>query len=195
MKTKLICAVGVVLLGAVFAGYALGNGGNGNNQPKLVLAYDGPSIANTHAAPPTPAFTSWCSATCSPSVHLPVYDPETGRQQGSIYVWTKDMAYSSDGKSECFGEFVWYALNDGDLYTDSGSNGTCGAAIDPSLKQPTHITGTGEVLAGGGDGTIVGGTSGFRNATGTYTDRTFVEINLSGGANYYDQLFFSISRN
>jgi hypothetical protein len=86
---------------------------------------------------------------------------------------------------------VWFALNDGDIYTNSGSNGTCGGAIDGSLKQPTHITGPGAVIAGGGDGTIVGGTGKFAKWTGTYTDRVFVEL---GSSNYYDQLFWSINR-
>jgi len=194
MKAKLICALGVVLLGAVFASYAAGAGGQGNSPPNIVLSYNGPAIANTHSAPNTPAFASWCDSSCSPSVNLPVYDASTLQREGSIYVWTKDFDYASNGLSECFGEFVWFALNDGDIYVDSGSNGTCGAAIDPSLKQPTHITGPGTVLAGGADGTIVGGTRGYWNSTGTYTDRTFVDVPTSGGNNYYDQLFFSISR-
>jgi hypothetical protein len=192
MKVRLVCTVVVVALGTVIAGYAAGIGSSGNNKPNLVYIYNGPSIPNTHAAPNTPAFTSWCSINgpCSPSVNLPVYDASTGQLEGTIYVWTKNFAFSSDGKSECFGEFVWFALNGGDLYTDSGSNGTCGGAIDGSLKQPTHITGPGAVVAGGGDGTIVGGTGRFAKWTGTYTDRVFVEI---GSTNYYDQLFWSIS--
>jgi hypothetical protein len=54
--------------------------------------------------------------------------------------------------------------------------------------------GAGQVIAGGGDGTIVGGTGRFSKWTGTYTDRVFVEFSFTGGANYYDQLFFSISK-
>jgi hypothetical protein len=64
-----------------------------------------------------------------------------------------------------------------------------------SVKAPTHITGSGEVAAGGGDGTIVGGTGAYARWTGTYTDRVFVELNLSGGPNYHDQLFWSINPN
>ena len=193
MKVWLVCIVAVFSLVAVIAGYAAGTGSSGSNIPNIVLIYNGPSIPNTHAAPNTPAFTSWCALNgpCSPSVNLPVYDASTGQLEGSIYVWTKNFTFSGDGKSECFGEFVWFALNGGDIYTDSGGNGTCGGAIDGSLKQPTHITGPGVVIAGGGDGTIVGGTGRFAKWTGTYTDRVFVEV---GGSNYYDQLFWSISR-
>jgi hypothetical protein len=192
MKIGLVCTV-VFLLVAGIAGYAAGTGSSGNAPPNVVLIYNGPSIANTHAAPNTPAFTSWCATNggCSPSVNLPVYDASTGQLEGRTYVWTKNFVFSSDGKSECFGEFVWFALNDGDIYSDSGSNGTCGGAIDGSLKQPTHITGPGVVVAGGGDGTIVGGTGKFAKWTGTYTDRVFVEL---GSSNYYDQLFWSINR-
>ena len=118
-----------------------------------------------------------------------------GKLRGTIYVWTKNFAYAPDGKSLCFGEFIWFALKEGNIYTHSGSNGTCGAFIDPSLKAPTHLTGPGQVIAGGGDGTIVGGTGKFSSwKTGTYTDRVFVEFSFSGAANYYDQLFFSLSK-
>jgi hypothetical protein len=123
----------------------------------------------------------------------PVYDPATGDLRGTIYVWTKDFAFAPDGNSLCFGEFIWFALAEGSVYTHSGSNGTCGAFIDPSLKAPTHISGAAEI-AGGGDGTIVGGTGKYSKWTGTYTDRVFVEFSLTGGANYYDQMFFAISK-
>jgi hypothetical protein len=192
VKVGLICTV-VFLLIAGTAGYAARTGSSGNSTPNIVLIYNGPSIPNTHSAPATPAFTSWCATDgpCSPSVDLPVYDASTGQLEGNIYVWTKNFAFSSDGKSECFGEFVWFVLKGGDLYTHSGSNGTCGGVIDGSLKQPTHIAGPGAVIAGGGDGRIVGGTGRFANWTGTYTDRVFVEL---GASNYYDQLFWSINR-
>jgi hypothetical protein len=79
----------------------------------------------------------------APSVALPQYDAATGVLKGTIYVWTKNFT-SGAGGSVCFGEFVWYVTNGGDLYMDSGSNGTCGGgAIDPSLKQPTHVPGPG----------------------------------------------------
>jgi hypothetical protein len=196
LKVRLTWTVAALLLLAVVAGSAVAYSETGTKTDNVVVLYNGPSIPNTHAAPETPAFASWCSLAgpCTPSVMLPVYDPEKGLLRGTIYVWTKNFVSSADGKSLCFGEFIWFALAEGDVYTHSGSNGTCGAFIDPSLKTPTHIAGAGQVVAGGGDGTIVGGTGRFANWTGVYTDRVFVEFNFSGGANYYDQLFFSINK-
>lgn len=203
MRVRLIAAVSVLSI-IVFAGSAVADdhgdkkGNNGRNKAdNIVLIFNGPSVTNTHSAPNTPTFASWCSlkGPCSPSVMQPVYDASTGKLKGTIFVWTKNFVYAADGKSLCFGEFIWFALPEGNIYTHSGSDGTCGGFIDPSLKPPTHITGAGQVIAGGGDGTIVGGTGKFSNWTGTYTDRVFVEFNFSGGANYYDQLFFSISKN
>jgi hypothetical protein len=40
---------------------------------------------------------------------------------------------------------------------------------------------------------VAGGTGRFKKWTETYTDRVFVEISFIGGANYYDQLFFSLN--
>jgi hypothetical protein len=66
------------------------------------------------------------------------------------------------------------------------------------LKPPLHADkGALVVIAGGGDGHIVGGTGRFQNWTGTYTDRVFVGFGAPtsgvGGIIYYDQLWFSIS--
>ncbi|MEO6351183.1 MAG: hypothetical protein ABIP53_11085 [Candidatus Limnocylindrales bacterium] len=198
MKTfRLVVLVAVLLMLTVFSGSAIASSINGNNGRNIVLIFNGPSVANSHAAPNTPTFASWCNLNgpCSPSVMQPVYDASTGQLKGSIYVWTKNFVYSADGQSLCFGEYIWFALADGDVYTHSGSNGTCGGFIDPALKPVTHITGFGKVVAGGGDGTIVDGSGRFKKWTGTYTDRVFVEFNFSQpGANYYDELFFSISR-
>ncbi len=193
MKARLSFFAGILVLGAVVTGLLAGIGTSSANTPNIVLIYNGPSIPNTHSAPNTPLFTAWCNldGPCSPSVALPMYDPATGQLQGTIYVWTKNFVAGAGG-SLCFGEFVWYASNGGDVYMHSGSNGTCGGGpIDGSLKQPTHITGPGAVLAGGGDGTIVGGTGRFAHWTGTYTDRGFFEV---GASVYYDQLFWSINR-
>jgi hypothetical protein len=180
-----LSVLAVVTLGAVASS-------SGEGKPKhIVLIYNGPAVQNTHSTPPTPAFTAWCNSTCSPSVTLPVSDPTTGDPKGTIHVWTKNFHSSADGNTLCFGEFIWYALKDGSIYTDSGDSGTCGAFMDSSLKPATHIPGD-RVVGGGGDGTIVGGTHRFARWTGTYTDRVFVEF---GAANYYDQLFFSINPN
>jgi len=196
VKVKLAAAMAVLSL-VVFAGAAVAQalvGADGNTSAKIVLHYTGVAVANTQAPPSTSAFTAWCGTTCVSSVMQPVYDPATGELRGKIYVWTKDFVFAPDGKSLCFGEFIWFALSEGSVYTHSGSNGTCGAFIDPSLKAPTHISGPGQVIGGGGDGTIVGGTGKFAKWNGTYTDRVFVEFSFTGAANYYDQMFFAISK-
>jgi hypothetical protein len=194
LKVRLISVLAVLSFVAVIAGYSVAASSGAGTTQDTALIYDGPAIANTHAAPNTPAFAAWCGTDCIPSVVMPAVDASTGRVRGQIYVWTKNFVYSADGNSLCFGEFVWFALSDGDVYSHSGSNGTCGAFMDPSLKPPTHISGVGKVVAGGGDGTIVGGTGKYAKWTGIYTDRTFVELDFSGGPNYYDQIFWSIQR-
>ena len=196
MKARLICAVTALMFVAVIAGVFVTSTNGAGSTENTVLVYNGPSITNTHAAPNTPAFASWCSTNgpCSPSVQMPAVDASTGELRGQIYVWTKNFVSSADGQTICFGEFVWFALNEGNVYAHSGSNGTCGGFMDPAIKPPTHITGAGQVVGGGGDGTIVGGTGNWevdRNVYGSI----FVELNFSGGANYYDQLFWSINRN
>jgi len=197
VKVRLIAAVTVLSL-IVFVGSAVASNRGGGDEPEnIVLIFNGPAVTNTHSEPDTPTFASWCSleGPCSPSVMQPVYDAASGKLRGTIYVWTKNFVNSADGNSLCFGEFIWFALTEGNVYAHSGGNGTCGAFLDPSLKPPTHIAGAGQVIAGGGDGIIVAGTGKFASwTTGTYTDRVFVEFNFSGGANYYDQLFFSISK-
>jgi hypothetical protein len=193
---RIAAAVALVAAVAVTFGIVAGRGSSAENEHSVVLLYNGPAIANMHAQPSTAAFASWCGGSCSPSVALPVSDAADHSPQGKIYVWTKNFQYASNG-SVCFGEFIWYALKEGNIYTDSGSNGTCGAPIDPSLKAPTHLGGAaGSELAGGGDGKIdAGGTGKYKNWTGTYTDRVFVEFNQDFVHNYYDQLFFSITPN
>jgi hypothetical protein len=184
----------VVAVFALAAGIVAQSGSSAAKGDSVVLLYNGFSVANTHAVPQTAAFAAWCDSQCFPSVMLPVSDAANGAQRGKIYVWVKNFV--SSGSSTCFGEFIWYALNDGDIYTDSGDNGTCGASIDPALKPPTHLTGPGvSVSGGGGDGSIVpGGTGKYKGWTGTYTDRVFVEVGPGIANYYYDQLFFSITR-
>jgi hypothetical protein len=84
-------------------------------------------------------------------------------------------------------------LAEGSICTHSPKpNGTCGGIISPSLKPATHVS-VGEVVGGGGDGVIVGGTGKYKKWSGTYTDRVFVELSFGSDPNYYDQLFFSIT--
>jgi hypothetical protein len=195
MKVRILGAVALVAAIAATFGIVAGAGNSAAVGDSVVMLYNGPSIANTHAQPQTAAFTAWCGGSCTPSVALPVSDAANHAPLGTIYVWTTPYHFGANG-SICFGEFIWYALNNGDIYTDSGHDGTCGAPIDPALKAPTHLGGAaGTELAGGGDGKIdAGGTGAYKNWTGTYTDRVFVEFNADFVHNYYDQLFFSITR-
>lgn len=195
MKVRLMGAVATFTVITAIAGFALASSNGANGPGNVVLVYNGPSVANTHASPSIPAFTTWCTTNgpCTPSVTMPAVDASSGAVVGQLYVWTKNFVSSADGKSTCFGEFAWFALRDGDVYANSGGNGTCGAAIDGTLKAPTHIAGPGAVLAGGGDGTIVGGTGRYAKWTGTYADRVFVEVSYTGAPNYYDQLFWSLN--
>src|ERR1700722_8805276 len=119
LKLRLTVAAAVLSVAAVmaFGGVAFGNGnGNGANNPQhVVLVYNGPSVSNTHSAPNTAAFKSWCESICVPSVTMPAIDASTGRVEGRIYVWSKNESLTGPLK---FGEFAWFALNGGDVYVD-----------------------------------------------------------------------------
>ena len=193
MKFRLTAAAAVLAVGAGIALVGGASSGADTTPQHLVMVYSGPAIPNTHSAPNTPAFAAWCGSTCVPSVQMPAVDAENGNVLGTLYVWTVNQNLAGPLK---FGEFIWFQLNNGDIYVDSGSGGTVGALLDPSVKAPAHLNGDpGEVAVGGGDGTIVGGSGKYSKWTGAYTDRTFVEINFGGGPNYYDQLFWSINPN
>jgi hypothetical protein len=128
-----------------------------------------------------------------------VYDMSTGQAQGIIYVWAAGLP-TEPKPAFCFTEFFVVSLAEGDLYAHSALNGTCGATMDPSVKPPPPVyqaLGALVVIAGGGDGDIVGGTGKFRQWTGTFTDRVFVGFgapqNGVGGIIYYDSLMFSFT--
>ena len=196
MKGHVLWAAAVLAAVSAVAGIAVASSNGAGGPPNLLYVYNGPSIPNTHATPDTPAFAEWCHAECGPSVTMPALDAATGSNEGQIYVWTRPFHFSQDGSTICFGEFVWFALREGDVYVHSGSDGTCGAFMDAATKPPSHIpAGSGQVIGGGGDGTIVGGTGRYSNWTGTYTDRVFVEFSFTGGPNYYDQLLWSLNPN
>jgi hypothetical protein len=161
------------------------------------LVFNGLAVPNLSAPPATEAFTDWCGGVCFPTTHQPVYDPATRQKKGTISVWGKNFAFGAGG-SLCFSEFIVFGLAQGEVHVASGTNGTCGAPIDAALKPPLYQDlGTLVVIAGGGDGTIVGGTGKYADWTGTYTDRVFVGFGAPtsgvGGIVYYDQLWFSIS--
>jgi hypothetical protein len=165
----------------------------------LQLVADGVPAANTATPPATSAFESWCSGgalPCFPTTQFPVYDPGTGQAKGMAYVWGRDFAFGAGG-ALCFSEFIVFSLAQGQLHIVSGVNGTCGAPMDPVLKPPKPIPGADFVIAGGGDGTVAGGTGKYAKWSGTFSDRVFVGFSGTGGGVggivYYDQLWFTIN--
>lgn len=171
-----------------------GMAGAANN---IQLLVNGLAAPNGSSPPSTPAFSAWCSGVCFPTTNQSVQDPATGQTKGAIYVWGKNFQPGAGG-SLCFSEFIVFALDQGEIHVASGDAGTCGAPIDPTLKPPLHQDkGALVVIAGGGDGAIVGGTGKYAKWSGTYTDRVYVGFGLPesgvGGIIYYDQLWFSIS--
>lgn len=163
----------------------------------IQLLTHGLAVPNMTAPPGSAAFAAWCAGVCFPTTHQPIYDPATGQARGSFAVWGKNFQFGAGG-SLCFSEFIVFNLHEGELQVASGDRGTCGAPMDPALKPPMHADkGALVVIAGGGDGDIVGGTGRFQNWRGTYTDRVFVGFGAPtsgvGGIIYYDQLWFSIS--
>jgi hypothetical protein len=185
-----------VIATSVFA-LAAGMCGLAAAAQNVELVFNGIPAANVSAPPASQAFSDWCDGICFPTTQFPVYDAATGQNKGNAYVWGKSFQYGANG-SLCFSEFIAFSLNEGDVQVNSGTNGTCGAPIDASLKPPLHADlGAQVVIAGGGDGQINGGTGKFKKWTGSYTDRVFVGFGAPtsgvGGIVYYDQLWFSIS--
>lgn len=165
--------------------------------PSIQLLVHGLAAPNTAAPPATAAFAAWCAGVCFPTTNQVVRDPGNGQPKGTIRVWAKNFQFGAGG-TICFSEFIVFALDPGEIHVASGDRGTCGAPMDPALKPPLYPElGTTVVIAGGGDGVIVGGTRMYAQWTGTYTDRVFVGFGPPtsgvGGIVYYDQLWFSIS--
>jgi hypothetical protein len=184
------------VVGSVFAA-TVAVCGSATASTSVQLLTHGLAIPNLTAPPGSAAFVNWCAGVCFPTTHQPAYDPATGQARGSFAVWAKNFQFGAGG-ALCFSEFVVFNLQEGELHVASGDRGTCGAPMDPALKPPMHADkGALVVIAGGGDGHIVGGTGRFQNWTGTYTDRVFVGFGAPtsgvGGIIYYDQLWFSIS--
>lgn len=163
----------------------------------LQLLANGLAVANGAAPPATAAFVDWCAGVCFPTTNQVVTDPATGQPRGEIHVWGKNFQFGAGG-SLCFSEFIVFTLAQGEIHVASGERGTCGAPVDPVLKPPLHADrGATVVIAGGGDGDIVGGTGKYKRWSGTFTDRVFVGFGAPtsgvGGIVYYDQLWFSIT--
>jgi hypothetical protein len=163
----------------------------------IQLLVNGLAVPNGAAPPATAAFTAWCDGQCFPTVQQPAVDPGNGQPKGMIHVWGKNFQFGANG-SLCFSEFIVFTLAQGQIHVASGDRGTCGAPIDPALKPPLYPEqGALYVIAGGGDGSIVGGTGKYRQWTGTFSDRVFVGFGEPtsgvGGIVYYDQLWFAIT--
>ncbi|MCW5636328.1 MAG: hypothetical protein KIT17_23530 [Rubrivivax sp.] len=163
----------------------------------IQLLANGLAFPNLAAPPATAAFASWCAGVCFPTTNQAVHDPGNGQPKGAIHVWGKNFEFGAGG-TICFSEFIVFALDQGEVHVASGERGTCGAPMDPALKPPLYPEkGATVVIAGGGDGVIVGGTGKYQNWRGTYTDRVFVGFGAPtsgvGGIVYYDQLWFAIS--
>ena len=203
--TKRICAVLTSTAMALLAGFAAPAGAHDgdNDDAGISLVYTGLAVANTRATPTLAAFADWCNAatgTCFPTVQQPVFDTETGRRRGTVHVWGAFPfhAGATYPGAICFSEFMVFELEGGELYSHTAPDGTCGAFMDPALKPPKHADlGATAVIAGGGDGVIIGGTGRYKRATGTFTDRVFVGFGAPtsgvGGIVYYDQLIFILS--
>lgn len=185
-----------ILASAVVA-VAAGSSGLACAANSIELLFNGVPAANTSTLPAVASVAAWCGGICFPTTQFPVFDAATGRKKGDAHIWGRPFAFGAGG-SLCFSEFIALSLDEGDIYMASPTNGTCGAPIDPSLKPPKYPElGAQVVIAGGGDGTIIGGTRRFANWTGTFTDRVFVGFGPAtagvGGIVYYDQLWFSIT--
>ncbi|WP_115712204.1 hypothetical protein [Legionella sainthelensi] len=165
----------------------------------VVLIYSGPATKNTHTLPEI--FKSVCAQTptgiCTPTTTVPMTNAKTGRFAGEIHVWTKDGTTGSFGTS-CFTELIEYKLIGGSIYTIGNTNGTCGAAVDPSLV-PVPSSGPSDpiVLVGGGSGKIVDANGFyFYLRDGKYIDRTYVGLGVGAGGvpeiKNYSGLYFQL---
>lgn len=116
-------------------------------------------------------------------------DAKRGEPLGSIYAWGQDFAASADGRSLNFREFVLYDLDGGQLFTLSRPGGHPGGAFaDPSIVIPKAGD---QVLLGGAEGELVGGTGIYAGASGGYSTRLKVEVDFASGFFvYYDELYF-----
>ena len=173
------------------AGHDSKGGQSANN---LVFITRGLSNANDYSGELPDVFYDWCDGSCFPSTKMEILDAKTEKPKGMIYSWGKDFV--DDGnippQTLCFSEFIMYQLDQGDLYTISTGDGACGAFMNPALVTPISDPNA-VILAGGGDGVIAGGTRKFKNWSGTYSTRLFVEF-LDGNIHYYDELFYRLTR-
>lgn len=189
----------LLTISAVAALIALGPVSVAGASPPSVLGDGSIIVAEGFSAPndyPTQllpqVFHDWCNngdATpeCIPTVKLAVADAKKGEPLGFVYAWGQDFGGSADGVSLVFREFILYDLDGGQLFTISQDGGHPGGAFaDPTVVIPKAGD---QVLLGGAEGQVVGGTGRYAGATGGYSTRLKVEV--SGGFFiYYDELYF-----
>ena len=135
-------------------------------------------------------FHEWCNngdevAECFPLIKLEVTDTRRGKHLGTLYTWGQD--FGGIGNSLNFREFIYYDLNGGELYTISEEPGHPGGAFaDPEIIIPKEGV---QVLLGGAEGRVAGGTGKYAGAYGGYSTRLKVEIDGAGNFFYYDELY------
>lgn len=142
------------------------------------------------------SFVDWCNDVpageppCVPTVKLEVIDAKKGKSLGFVYAWGKEFGGSDDGVSLVFKEFILLDLDGGQLYTLSQDGGHPGGAFaDPMVIIPK--AGGDQVLLGGAEGIVLGGTGIYAGADGGYSTRLKVEIDFETQLFiYYDELYF-----
>lgn len=190
MKSKAMGLLAAGLL-AVF-----GFGSQARAENNIVLLGNGLGAPNTYPTEQLPAsFAAWC-VNCFPTVKLALVDAKTKVPQGFLYAWGQNVVASPAGpitadSTFCFDEFVIWQLPSGEIHTVS-TRGPCGTYLDKALVPPVDNPAA-TVVAGGGQGVIVSGTKGFKNWSGSYATRVFVEDLGVLQFSYYDYLFASIS--
>lgn len=135
------------------------------------------------------SFADWCGGVCIPTVKLEVFDAKKGKSLGFVYAWGKEFGGSADGVTLVFKEFILYDLDGGQLYTLSQDGGHPGGAFaDPTIIIPKAGD---QVLLGGAEGVVLGGTGIYAGASGGYSTRLKVEVDFASGFFiYYDELYF-----
>ena len=191
-----------VILGAIFVTLFLFSPRDGEAKPPpstlgdgSIIVAEGFSAPNNFPVADIPAdingfsFADWCAGVCVPTVELEVFDAKKNKSLGYIYAWGKEFGGSADGVSLVFKEFSLYDLDGGQLYTLSQDGGHPGGAFaDPSVVIPKAGD---QVLLGGAEGVVLGGTGIYAGASGGYSTRLKVEVDFeSGFFIYYDELYF-----
>lgn len=191
-----------MILGAIFATFFLFAQNVEAKPPEStlgegsIIVAEGFSAPNNFAVADIPAdingfrFADWCAGVCVPTIEIEVFDAKKNESLGHIYAWGKEFGGSADGVSLVFKEFILYDLDGGQLYTLSQDGGHPGGAFaDPSVIIPKADAGD-QVLLGGAEGVVLGGTGIYAGASGGYSTRLKVEVDFASGLFiYYDELY------